>query len=246
MIILSPSSGTKTIQIIPRNRIVGDSCVLILKRDGDKETERIEVGKLDVELITNGGFDTDSDWDLGAGWSIENGLATNSGSDININPNININQYVGNFLGKEVLVEFDVIGIADETMIRAEFGGSFGAFKTDSGRYSAEISPINSRPYLFIYGYPFEGSIDNVSIREKLNKIDEVSSEFIKVTFSPTILTEDSTYSLEIINNGVLWYRDKVYVTSRNQEEIETTKHVIGNNQIYKPYDATDDNTYII
>ena len=66
------------------------------------------------------------------------------------------------------------------------------------------------------------------------------------VTFTPTILEEDSTYYLEITKDSDLWYRDKIYVTSQTAQERVTNKHVIGNGTIYQSYDSTDDNTYII
>jgi hypothetical protein len=69
---------------------------------------------------------------------------------------------------------------------------------------------------------------------------------FIEVTFTPTILEEDSTYYLEMTNNDELWYRDKIYATSQTETEIKTEKHEIGNGTIYKPYNTVDNNTYII
>jgi len=73
-----------------------------------------------------------------------------------------------------------------------------------------------------------------------------ISGGFVIITFSSEILEEDSTYYLEIDKNGELWYRDKIYVTSRTASERAKEKHVIGNNTIYNTYDKTDDNTYII
>ena len=66
------------------------------------------------------------------------------------------------------------------------------------------------------------------------------------VTFTPTILEEDSTYYLEITKDNELWYRGKIYATSQTKQEIKTEKHEIGNGTIYKPYNPVDDNTYII
>ncbi len=71
------------------------------------------------------------------------------------------------------------------------------------------------------------------------------SGEFTSLYFASAILQEDSTYYLEITRNDSLWYRDKVYSTAQQNGELEK-KHVIGNNTIYKSYDKTDDNTYII
>jgi hypothetical protein len=71
-------------------------------------------------------------------------------------------------------------------------------------------------------------------------------TNFTQIKFLPTILQEDSTYYLEVTNDGKLFYRDKVYVTSQTSLERETNKHQIGNNTIYKPFSELDDNKYII
>ena len=43
-----------------------------------------EAGNLqDVNLVTNGTFDTDSDWSKGTGWSISGGKARRSGHSVN-------------------------------------------------------------------------------------------------------------------------------------------------------------------
>ena len=47
-------------------------------------------------------------------------------------------------------------------------------------------------------------------------------------------------------NEGKLFYRDKIYVTSQTSTERETNKYEIGNGTIYKPFSDSDDNTYII
>ena len=72
------------------------------------------------------------------------------------------------------------------------------------------------------------------------------ATNFTQIKFLPTILQEDSTYYLEVLNNGKLFYRDKVYVTSQTASEMLVEKHQIGNGTIYKPYSEVDDNTYII
>jgi hypothetical protein len=123
----------------------------------------------------SGGFDGSIDnisvkevvqdnWVLGTGWSIGNNEISNSGSSVNFNQNI------GNFLGKKVLVEFDVTDISNSSFIKAELGGASGAFKSDEGRYSTILEPTNSSSILYIYGSPFEGTIDNISVKEVIEE----------------------------------------------------------------------------
>jgi hypothetical protein len=111
------------------------------------------------ELVTNGTFDTDSDWTLGTGWSISGGVATAVSSSVNINQNISNQQ------GKILLIEFDVI-MTGGTYLRAEIGSTFGANITSSGRYSTILIPSTTSGLLYIYGNNFSGSIDNISVRE--------------------------------------------------------------------------------
>ena len=76
--------------------------------------------------------------------------------------------------------------------------------------------------------------------------IATVNGDFVVIIIPSNILEEDSTYYLEIDKNGELWYRDKIYATSQTKVDMELNKHEIGNGTIYKTYDKTDDNTYII
>lgn len=69
---------------------------------------------------------------------------------------------------------------------------------------------------------------------------------FVEVVFVSSILREDSTYSLEITNNGNLWYRDKIYVTNQTKEDLESNKYKIGDDSTYVSYGAVDDDTYVI
>lgn len=71
-------------------------------------------------------------------------------------------------------------------------------------------------------------------------------TNFTQIKFLPTILEDDSTYCLEVVFAGKLFYRDKVYATSQTESEMLVSKHEIGNGTIYKTYNKVDDNTYII
>jgi len=69
---------------------------------------------------------------------------------------------------------------------------------------------------------------------------------YIEVTFSSNILSEDSTFYLEITKDSKLWYRDKIYVTAQTSDDMALNSHQIGNGNLYKEYNELDDNTYII
>ena len=60
------------------------------------------------------------------------------------------------------------------------------------------------------------------------------------------LLKEDYTYSLEVLKDEELWYRDKIYVTSQSTADMALNSHQIGNGSIYDSYNEFDDNTYIV
>jgi|TARA_R110002167_G_scaffold27224_2_gene92796 hypothetical protein len=100
----------------------------------------------------------------------------------------------------------------------------------------------------------FSGKNHSITLRRDGDGKEEIITgvyvsgitNFTQIKFSPTILQEDSTYYIEIIDDGKLLYRDKIYVTSQTSSQMLVEKHSIGNNTIYKPFSESDDNTYII
>jgi len=68
------------------------------------------------------------------------------------------------------------------------------------------------------------------------------NGNFTELSVSSTILSEGSTYFMEIESDDNLAYRDKIFCTNQNDY---TIKHKVSQ-QNYTPYSATDDNTYII
>ncbi len=68
------------------------------------------------------------------------------------------------------------------------------------------------------------------------------NGDFTNLDISSTILSEGSTYFMEITVGGALAYRDKIYSTTQTDY---TVKHKISQN-IYQTYSSLDDNTYII
>ena len=69
------------------------------------------------------------------------------------------------------------------------------------------------------------------------------NSDFTTLDFSSSILSEGSTYFMEIEADDNLAYRDKIFCTSQNDY---TVKHVISKNRYTQPTEEVNDNTYII
>lgn len=110
------------------------------------------------ELVTNGGFDSDSDWTKGTGWSIANGVATHTTT-------------TGSYLqtsaspltvGKTYVFSVRITAIASGTLSAygsAYYGTAFDSVGDHSMIFTADASYFRMRS-------TGEMSIDNVSVRE--------------------------------------------------------------------------------
>ena len=124
-------------------------------------------------LVTNGTFDTDSDWTKGTGWTISNNLANFNGFGFNA-----FRQNVGLITGKIYKVTFD-LNITIGNVI-FQLGGTNNTFNssathtfydtaTANAAYSTFISLYSSTPSIF--------SIDNVSVQVARAELDQIEAK---------------------------------------------------------------------
>jgi hypothetical protein len=122
------------------------------------------------ELVVNGDFSTDSDWVMTGGWYIENGKATKSGSDFG-----GLAQLVNLPNARVFQLTFDVSGATTGTLSSQIYGGGgvdsfFSITNISNGSYSFTTKSTTDRTAFNFNGYSgFDGSIDNVSIKEVYN-----------------------------------------------------------------------------
>ena len=120
--------------------------------------------ELGSELVTNGDFETNSDWTLGTGWSINNGKAVAE------NATTTCQQDVSFTSGKTYKVVFTVSDYESGT-VRAQFtgGGSTNATaRSANGTYTEYIVAGASHTKFRLQGLGggFTGKIDNVSVKQ--------------------------------------------------------------------------------
>jgi hypothetical protein len=115
------------------------------------------------ELITNGGFDTDSDWNKGAGWTISGG-SLNGSSTTSTAFQIN----TGLVSGKIYEVVYTISNYVSGS-VRIELGSgnvSVGSIRSANGTYIEYIEALGDDRLYFDGIVSFTGSIDNVSVKE--------------------------------------------------------------------------------
>ena len=129
--------------------------------DGSLNTVIPPYQVLPTELVTNGTFDTDTDWTKDSGWSISGGLATrtNTGSYGALYQNCLTN-------GKKYKVTITISSITSQGFFGVRLGTNYilqGI--TEAGTYTATGTSTSTT--LSVMGNPtFAGSIDNISIKE--------------------------------------------------------------------------------
>ena len=117
-----------------------------------------------AELVTNGGFDTASDWTLGTGWTISGGVASHSGTAGNLDQAINIvvgqtyevTVEVSNYVTGNLSIAF-VAGTTTLMYNTAPSNGTirvYGTAQTGNGQIR------------IIGGTNAQYDIDNISVRE--------------------------------------------------------------------------------
>jgi hypothetical protein len=115
------------------------------------------------ELVTNGDFNTDSDWNKGANWTISGGTANRTA-----NATSNISQVISGISGKKIQVVFTVSNYGGSGGIGASANGNDYTQNVGNGTFTEQITPTSDNLYIRA-SYAFVGSIDNVSVKEITN-----------------------------------------------------------------------------
>jgi len=123
------------------------------------------------ELVTNGGFDTDTGWaKSGGGWSISGGTANCSGDQV-----ANTDIYKAASITDEGVSYLSVFNVTDfqNGVVKALVGGAEGSARSTTGVYTEVItSAVGAGTRSGVRGnFTFEGSVDNVSIKRILEVV---------------------------------------------------------------------------
>ena len=143
------------------------------------------------ELVTNGGFDTDSNWTKGTGWVIANGKATlTNGTD----PTYQIFQVISGLNTKKLKVSFDITNFSGDAEIRYPLRENI----TENGSYVFYgVGTFDRVQFQAKSGSTTSFNVDNVSVVEVTQGSD---FEFTRSTTGTRIneegYIEDVPYNL--------------------------------------------------
>ena len=134
-----------------------DSADLMPEVDPDDDG----VWEIMPELITNGGFDADSDWTKGTGWTISSGKA-----HVDCASTAALYQDLTLGVGNVYFLEFTISNYVAGTL-QAQFGGDVVGGTAANGTVSFYQTATATSTRLYLYGMgTSEFSIDNVTVTE--------------------------------------------------------------------------------
>ena len=129
-------------------------------------------------LVTNGTFDTDSNWTFGTGWSMGDGKAVRTGTTSS-----GLTQSGSFNSGKKYKLEFTISDYVNGS-IKGEFSGGGGSdvFFTSNnignGTFTFITETTINRNTLQFYAFnSFDGSIDNVSVQVARAELDQIEAK---------------------------------------------------------------------
>jgi hypothetical protein len=111
------------------------------------------------ELVTNGGFATDTDWTKGTGWTISGGAANKSAG------------VTSNLSQTSMTITAGVLYVLTYTVTRSAgnlqpiLGGGLGTLRSASGTYTDVILTSTTATLAIVGDNLFVGSIDNISLK---------------------------------------------------------------------------------
>lgn len=151
------------------------------------------------ELVTNGSFDTDSDWTKGTGWTISGGkaIATSAPSGSQLYQSSLV-------IGKKYRATFTITDITSGAF-RFLFGDGGNASEnyTSAGTYTIDFTAAGSSRLGIRTVFTTSGSVDNISVKE----IQEADFDFSRGSSATRVneqgLVEDvQILSGELVQNG--------------------------------------------
>lgn len=184
-------------------------------------------GTLGATVVTNGGFDTDSDWSKGTGWTIGSGVASKAagtGSDLT--------QAAILTTGQSYKLVFTVSNYSAGTLT-AKLGSSGASLAiTANGTYTLD-GVANGADLIFTADASFAGDVDDVSakpfstthalyldgatseLKQQGPKVDGLSAKTIAMQF----------YGFTLTSKTLLKKTDELDVTVTAGDKIAVTQH---------------------
>ena len=115
-----------------------------------------------TNLVTNGGFDTDTDWTKETGWTIGSGVASSDGTQTVTSL---LTSTAAPVVGLAYVVKFDITARSAGSL-NVRLGETSTSTVSGVATYTYTITASSTQPFSALASSTFVGSIDNVSLYE--------------------------------------------------------------------------------
>jgi len=160
---------------------------------------------LGADLVTNGGFDADTNWGKGPGWSIAAGVAN---SDASQSADSDLTQALSLVNGQTYQVTFTISNFVAGNVTPVA-GDTEGTDRSADGTFTENIVAGAGGDIDIRADLDFDGDIDDVSVKLanvswnlEDNQVTELILDGDLVLDNPTNLQDGGTYILRIIQDG--------------------------------------------
>ena len=166
------------------------------------------------ELVTNGGFDTDSDWTKQSNWTISNGKANSNGTSGSIFQNASF------ITGRTYKVFFEITSISSGRVSYRTNG--LQNYFSEVGTHTITWVYDGSFNYIYLLSDSgFNGSIDNVSVKEVIDADFDFTRGSSATRVNEKGLIQDvQILSDELVQNGNFEEIGSEEVTNGDFEQI--------------------------
>ena len=157
-------------------------------------------------LVTNGTFDTDTNWTKGTGWTISGGVATHaSGSSGGLSQNL-----AASVAGTVYRVTLTASGVTAGSF-NVSYGGATSTLFTTNGTHTFDLTAkYTGAAFTIFAASTFAGSIDNVSVFETdgTDVVHRVPKGWVPLhVYEDGLLQrEGSAHDYEVVYDGFDYY----------------------------------------
>ena len=183
--------------------------------------DNVSVQEVGENLVTNGTFDTDSQWGKGVGWTISGGTASSDGSQTS-GSSLTLNDASKYETGKTYTVTFTISNYSAGGVNPHIRGGSFGEVSGNGTHTVTGVAGTSSSTGINMYASTtFVGSIDNVIVTEgNHNVIQSIPYGYdVKdVYIDGDLAREGEAYDYEVQTDGInQWLKPTVEPTATTE-----------------------------
>lgn len=217
----TPSSSN--VELSVTFKAVGEESYVYLRSDAVGVTvfDNISVQEVGENLVTNGTFDSDSQWNKGVGWTISGGTASSDGSQTS-GSSLTLNNASKYETGKTYTVTFTISNYSAGGVNPHIRGDAFGEVTGNGTHTVTGVAGSSSPTGINMYASStFVGSIDNVIVTEgNHNIIQSIPHGYdVKdVYIDGDLAREGEAYDYEVKTDGInQWLKPTVEPTATTE-----------------------------